>query len=86
MEYQKVINLLDNLLHQPSKFKAKYRVEINYDSRGTHNAISQIKLKTTISKSRFCGYSDAYILVIGTTKIARVEVARNYTARRVAST
>ena len=28
MEYQKIINLLDNPLHQPSKFKAKYRVEI----------------------------------------------------------
>ena len=86
MEYQKRINLLDNTPYQPSKFKTKDWVEINYDSRGTFNAISQIKLKTTISKSSLCDYSDAYILVMGTIKIAKVQVARNYNARRAANT
>ena len=42
MEYQKIINLLDNTPNQPSKFK------------------------TSMLKSRFCDYSDAYILVKGT--------------------
>ena len=28
MEYQKIMNLLDNTLNQPSKFKTKNRVEI----------------------------------------------------------
>ena len=29
MEYQQIINLLDNMPNQPSKFKTKNRVEIN---------------------------------------------------------
>ena len=29
MEYQKIINLLDNTPNQPSKFKEKHWVEIN---------------------------------------------------------
>ena len=33
MEYQKIINLLDNTPNQPSKFKTKNSVEINDGSR-----------------------------------------------------
>ena len=43
MEYQKIINLLDNTLNQPTKFRSKNWVEINDDARGTHNTNSQIK-------------------------------------------
>ena len=34
MEYQKIINLLDNTPNQPSKFRTENYVEINDDSRG----------------------------------------------------
>ena len=34
MEYQKIINLLDNTLNQLSKFKTKNWIEINDQSRG----------------------------------------------------
>ena len=37
MEYQKIINLLDNIPNQPTKFKTKDWVEINDDSRGMYN-------------------------------------------------
>ena len=37
MEYQKIINLLDNTPIQPSKFKTRNSVEINDDSRETFN-------------------------------------------------
>ena len=37
MEYQKIINLLDNTPNQPSKFKTKDWVEINDDSREMYN-------------------------------------------------
>ena len=40
MEYQKIINSLDNTPNQPSKFRTKNWVEINDDSRGTHNTNS----------------------------------------------
>ena len=65
MEYQKIANLFDDTSNQPSKLKTKNWVEINYESRGTHNVNSQIKFKTTMLKSSLCDYSDAYILVKG---------------------
>ena len=64
MEY-KIINLLDKTPDQPSKFRTKNWVEINDESRGTYNADSQIKFKTTMIGSSLCDYSDAYILVKG---------------------
>ena len=65
MEYQKIANLIDDASNQPSKFRTKNWVEINEESRGTYNAKSQIKFKTTMLKSSLCYYSDAYILVKG---------------------
>ena len=35
LEYQKILNLLDNTSNQPSKFRAKDWVEINDESRET---------------------------------------------------
>ena len=43
MEYQKIMNLLENTPNQPSKFRTKNWVEINDDARETHNTNSQIK-------------------------------------------
>ena len=40
MEYQKIINLLDNTTNQPTKFRAKNCVEINDDALGTYNTNS----------------------------------------------
>ena len=37
MEYQKIINLLDNTPNQPFKFRTKNWVEINDDAQGTYN-------------------------------------------------
>ena len=37
MEYKKIINLLDNIANQPSKFKTKNWIEIKDESRGTYN-------------------------------------------------
>ena len=63
MEYQKIINLLDNTPNQTCKFKAKSWVEINDESQGMYNKNNQIRFKTTILRSSLCDYSDAYILV-----------------------
>ena len=65
MEYQKIINLLDNASNQSSKFRTNNWVEISDESRGTQNVNSQIKFKTTILKSSLFDHSDAYILVKG---------------------
>ena len=70
MEYRD-INLFDNTPNQPSKFRVKNWVEINDDLQEIYNTNSQIKFKTSTIKSGLCDYSDAYILVKGTTTIAR---------------
>ena len=66
MEYQKVINLLENTSNQPSTFRTKNYVEINDDAREMYNENSQIRFKTPMLKSSLCDYSDAYIIVRGT--------------------
>ena len=68
MEYQKIANLLDNTSNQPSKFRTRNWVEINYDSRGTYTD-ADIKFKTAMLKSNLCDYADAYIFVKGTITI-----------------
>ena len=37
MEYQKIINLLDNRSNQPIKFRTRNWVEINDESRRTYD-------------------------------------------------
>ena len=54
MEYQKIANLIDNTPNQPSKFRTRNWVEINHETGGTYNVNSQIKFKTTMSKSSLC--------------------------------
>ena len=70
MEYQKIINLLDNTANQAIKFWTKNWIEINDDARGTYNTNSQTKFKTSMLRSSLCDYGDAYILVKGTITIA----------------
>ena len=86
MEYQKIANLIDDALNQPSKFRTRNLVEINDESRGAYNVNSQIKFKTTMLKSSLCDYSDAYILVKGTISVnntAAAGVAVNNTNKKV---
>ena len=68
MEYQKIASLLNSASNQPSKFRTRNWVEINDESRGTYTS-NDIKLKTTMLRSNFCDYADAYILVKGTVTI-----------------
>ena len=70
MEYQKVINLLDNASNQQFKFRTRNWVEINDESRGTY-AGNSIKFKTTILKFNLCHYAEAYILVNGRITVTR---------------
>ena len=78
MEYQKIINLLDDATNQLSKFRKRNQVEINDESLGASNDnnnninnnnyyyYNNVKFKTTMIKSNLCDYSDLYILVKGT--------------------
>ena len=37
MEYQKIINLLDDTTNRPSKFRTRDWVEVNGESQGVYN-------------------------------------------------
>ena len=63
MEYQKIINLFDNIPNQTTRFRTNDQVEINDESHGVYNTGSQIRFKTSMLRSSLCHYSDAYILV-----------------------
>ena len=62
MEYQKIVNLLNDGSSKPSKFKTRNWVEINDEARGTY---SPNKFKALMLRSSLCDYSDAHILVKG---------------------
>ena len=86
MEYQKIANLIDDASNQPSKYRTKTWVEINDQSRGTYDANSQIKFKTTMLKSSLCDYSDAYVIVKGTITVnntAAADVDANNTNTKI---
>ena len=85
MEYQKIINLLDDTTNQPSKFRTRNRVEINDESKGRYGN-SNIRLKTSIMRSNLCDYSDAYILAKRTITVLNTpgaDVAVNNTNKKV---
>ena len=61
MEYQKIVNLLDNKVvlsgaalnasNQPPKFRTENWIEINDESRGGYTTGSDIKFKNTTLRS-----------------------------------
>ena len=73
MEYQKIINLLDDKTNQPSKFRTRNWVEINDEPRETYNFDSDIKFKTSMLRSHLCDYSDAYMYVKPTITVPNTE-------------
>ena len=68
MEYQKIVNLLNDESNQPSKFRTRNWIEVNDESRRTYTS-NDVKFKTTMLRSNLCDYADAYILVKGTITI-----------------
>ena len=58
MEYQIIANLLDNETNQPSKFRTRNWIEINYESRRSYTS-NDIKFKATVLRSNLCDYADA---------------------------
>ena len=75
MEYQKKKKiLLDHTTNQPSKFRTSDWVEINNESKGRYDN-TNIRFKTTATRSSLCDYGDAYILVKGTILVPNTAVA-----------
>ena len=73
MEYQKIINLLENKANQPSKSRAKSWVKINDALHRAYGTVNQVRFKASMLRSILCHYSDAYIPVIDRITITRTE-------------
>lgn len=70
IEYQKIINLLENANNQPRKFKTKNWIQVNdYRNNRTQNPHSQTRFKSTILRSRLCKYNEADTFVKGAIQI-----------------
>ena len=70
MEYQKIIDLLDNTIVQRPKFKTKNWVETINNSRGEYNTNSQTKFKQSMLRSIIYDYNDWYVLSKGTVTVS----------------
>ena len=75
MEYQKIINLLDDIMNQPSKFRTRNWIEINDESRGICNINGDIKYKTSMIRSNLYDYTDAWIHVKATITVPNIVAA-----------
>ena len=74
MKYQKITNLLGNTTDKVPGFTTKKWIKVHDQYKKTNNANKQIRFKTSMLRSDFCDYSDAYIFVKG---IATVNGAEN---------
>ena len=81
MEYQKIVNLLDNKPNQLSKCRTTNCNEINDQSSRRYPVNSEIRSKTTMLKSSSCKYADACILVTRT--ITNTGIGGDDAARQV---
>ena len=60
MEYQKIINILDNKTNKTPKYRTKTQVKINDKTKtGSYDVPDQTKFKTAKIKSSLCDYIDA---------------------------
>ena len=69
MEFQKIVNFLDTTSDDKDlpRFVTKKWIEVYDQSEGNYNVNKKIRIKTSMLRSDLCNFSDAYIVVKGTT-------------------
>ena len=76
MEYQKIINLLDNT---PNQLSLVQKIDLSkwwrdvWINDETHNTSGQIKFKTTVLKSSLYDYGDAYTKKWNIVQVFRID-------------
>ena len=85
MEYQKITNLLGNTYDKVSRFITKKWIEV-HDQSGTakdrYKPSKQIRFKTSMLRSSFCDYIDAYIVVNGVVTVSATAGANNIRVKK----
>ena len=72
MEFQKIVNFLDTT----SDDKDLPRFEVYDQSGGNYNVNKEIRITTSMLRSDLCDYSNAYIVVKGTTIVTNPDNAK----------
>ena len=94
MEFQKIVNFLDTNFDNkdlPTFFTKKW-IEFYHQSEGNYNVNKDIKIKTSMSRSDLCDFSDAYIVAKGNITVTKKTFtaddidAPNNTAANVSAT
>ena len=69
MEFQKIVNFLDTTSDDKDlpRFVTKKWIEVYDQSERNYNVNKEIRIKTSMLRSDLCNFSDAYIVVKGTT-------------------
>ena len=78
MEYQKITNLLGNILDKVPRFITKIWIQVYDQSADSYNTNKKIRFKTSMLRSDLCDYSDAYIVVKGIVTVNEVENRDKY--------
>ena len=78
MEFQKIANLFDTTLDDKDlpRFVTKKCIEVCDQSEKTYDVNKKIRIKTSMLRSDICDYSDAYIVVKGTTTVTNPDGAK----------
>ena len=73
MEFQKIVNFLDTTSDNKDlpKFVTKKWVEVYDQSQENYDVNKEIRIKTSMLRSDFCDFSDAYIVVKGTITVTK---------------
>ena len=83
MEYQKITNLLGNILDKVPRFITKKWIEVHDQSGETYSTNRQIRFKTSMLRPDLCDFSDAYIDVKGIVTVRANERDRDKMNRQV---
>ena len=78
MEFQKIVNFLDTAPNDKNlpKFTNKKWIEVYDQSERNYSPNKEIRIKTSMLRSDLCDYSDAYIVVKGTTTVTNPDNAK----------
>ena len=71
MEFQEIANFLDTISHDKElpRFVTKKWIKVYDQSEKNYNPNREIRIKTSMLRSDLCDFSNAYIVVKGTTTV-----------------
>ena len=81
MEFNKINNLLGPAHDKVPRFITKKWIEVQSQSGNTYNTSKPIRFKTSMLRSDFCDYSDAYVWVKGTITVTNPNNNVNFDRR-----